>query len=293
MPTIKIFASDFKNSITVTANNLKQIKSLAETKLGYFVFKIVRKKDRAEVDDDDDKKKGIKVSTNQGTGTKIINATNMKLLKRQAEELFGVKIDHFVRKRDNSVVNKDEVFTEPINLDHNWLVAVLSTEKRENKPKMSTDSSDFSNLKTIELKDKMNEVEKELEKAKEKNFEKKKMLSKLNSMSSSLVDEKEKIEKLNKKIKEKMFTDETTRIASKVAFVGYRDHSDGANRVTVFPFTENINNFKSFACSVKASGGADECEDIFGGLEYHCPVFLSSPFSVVFEVAILAFFFIL
>ncbi|CAF1079891.1 unnamed protein product, partial [Brachionus calyciflorus] len=43
--------------------------------------------------------------------------------------------------------------------------------------------------------------------------------------------------------------------------------SDGIDRVTVLPFTENIDSFKSFVTSVSATGGADQCEDIFGGLE--------------------------
>lgn len=65
------------------------------------MYKIVRKNDKAEIDDDDvltelltrekelnliaykDKKKGIKVSTSCGNEPKIINATKMKFLKSQ------------------------------------------------------------------------------------------------------------------------------------------------------------------------------------------------------------------
>ena len=39
------------------------------------------------------------------------------------------------------------------------------------------------------------------------------------------------------------------------SFVGYRDHCDGANRVTVFPFNSNEGSFKSFVNGVAATGG--------------------------------------
>ena len=51
------------------------------------------------------------------------------------------------------------------------------------------------------------------------------------------------------------------------AFIGYRDHSDGVNRISRLPFTKDKEAFKTFVSSVSAMGGADECEDIFGGLE--------------------------
>ncbi len=51
----------------------------------------------------------------------------------------------------------------------------------------------------------------------------------------------------------------------RMSFVGYRDHSDGFNRITVFPFSKEVVEFKRYVSSVEATGGADECEDIFGG----------------------------
>lgn len=52
------------------------------------------------------------------------------------------------------------------------------------------------------------------------------------------------------------------------AFVGYRDHTDGFERVTVLSFTSDKDAFKSWVTTtVIAKGGADECEDIFGALE--------------------------
>ena len=55
--------------------------------------------------------------------------------------------------------------------------------------------------------------------------------------------------------------------ALRFAFVGYRDHGDGAGRVGVFKFSDGADAFKSFVDTVTATGGADECEDVFGGLE--------------------------
>lgn len=68
------------------------------------------------------------------------------------------------------------------------------------------------------------------------------------------------------------------------SFVGYRDHSDGPNRVTVLPFTENKDNFKSFVTTVSAQGGADECEDIFGGLEEVTKLIWKNMSRVLFHI---------
>ena len=51
------------------------------------------------------------------------------------------------------------------------------------------------------------------------------------------------------------------------SFVGYRDIDDGDNRVTVMNFSQNADDFKKFVSAIRANGGADECEDVFGGLE--------------------------
>ena len=53
----------------------------------------------------------------------------------------------------------------------------------------------------------------------------------------------------------------------RVGFVGYRDHGDGADRVVTIDLTEDTSAVMSFMNSVRAVGGADTCEDIFGGLE--------------------------
>lgn len=51
------------------------------------------------------------------------------------------------------------------------------------------------------------------------------------------------------------------------AFVCYRDHCDGSDRISVLPFTSDKNAFKNWVTVLKATGGGDECEDVFGGLE--------------------------
>ena len=43
----------------------------------------------------------------------------------------------------------------------------------------------------------------------------------------------------------------------RVAFVGYRDHSDGPRRIKSLGFTENIEEFKMFLNGISATGGAD------------------------------------
>lgn len=80
------------------------------------------------------------------------------------------------------------------------------------------------------------------------------------SMDSYITETKLVIHKIVDKLKT-LYADFKLR----VAFVGYRDHSDGNDRVTVFPFNSDIDAFKSFVSSVKATGGDDQCEDVFGG----------------------------
>jgi hypothetical protein len=69
----------------------------------------------------------------------------------------------------------------------------------------------------------------------------------------------------------------------RVAFVGYRDHSDGSDRIVSIDLTDDTSSVVTFMSSVRATGGADTCEDIFGGLEcviglgwYHCYISCSS-----------------
>ncbi len=52
-----------------------------------------------------------------------------------------------------------------------------------------------------------------------------------------------------------------------MAFVGYRDHYDGPDRISSINFTEDSSAVVKFMSSIIAIGGGDTCEDIFGGLE--------------------------
>lgn len=51
----------------------------------------------------------------------------------------------------------------------------------------------------------------------------------------------------------------------RVAFVGYRDYDDG--EITKHDFTTDIGALKSYMQGLTATGGADVCEDVLGGLE--------------------------
>ena len=50
------------------------------------------------------------------------------------------------------------------------------------------------------------------------------------------------------------------------AFVAYRDYDDTPN-VEVLDFTSDFHQFSKFVRSVVATGGGDECEDVFSGLQ--------------------------
>jgi len=53
-----------------------------------------------------------------------------------------------------------------------------------------------------------------------------------------------------------------------LAFVGYKDWCDGADRSQVFPFCDpaRLESFRSFVGSIRATGGGDAPEDVVGGL---------------------------
>jgi hypothetical protein len=88
------------------------------------------------------------------------------------------------------------------------------------------------------------------------------MLDCTGSMASYITEAKSVIHRTIDKLEKKF-----QYFQLRASFVGYRDHSDGENRITAFNFSEKIDSFKSFVSSVSANGGADECEDIFGALE--------------------------
>ena len=86
------------------------------------------------------------------------------------------------------------------------------------------------------------------------------------------------------KITTKMMT-KFQNFALRFSFVGYRDISDGSKRVEVFDFSNKEKNFRAFVDCLKATGGADECEDIFGGLEEVIKLEWKSSSRVLFHIA--------
>ncbi len=100
------------------------------------------------------------------------------------------------------------------------------------------------------------------------------------SMSSYIQGVKEKIQSIIEKSK-KMLPD----LNFSVAFVGYRDHCDGADRTVVLDFTTSILEFQSFMGSVAAKGGGDAPEDVFGGIEEVTKLSWSKQTRMLFHIA--------
>ncbi|XP_046841768.1 alpha-protein kinase vwkA-like [Xenia sp. Carnegie-2017] len=83
------------------------------------------------------------------------------------------------------------------------------------------------------------------------------------SMSSYIKGVKEKIQEAVNKCKN-MFPG----FEFSVAFVGYRDHGDGDDRIVFLDFRESISEFETFVKAIVAKGGGgDRAEDVFGGIE--------------------------
>ena len=68
---------------------------------------------------------------------------------------------------------------------------------------------------------------------------------------------------IDKSIKE---CEEDGSLKCRVSFIGYRDINE-ARRFEVKPFSDNIDEVKKYISEVKADGGADEPEDMQGGLK--------------------------
>ena len=100
------------------------------------------------------------------------------------------------------------------------------------------------------------------------------------SMSSYIQGVKEKIQGIIEKSK-RMLPD----LNFSVAFVGYRDHCDGANRTVVLNFTTSILEFQSFMGTVQATGGEDAPEDVFGGIEEVTKLSWSRQTRILFHIA--------
>ena len=84
------------------------------------------------------------------------------------------------------------------------------------------------------------------------------------SMDKSIAKIKLNIKAILEDLKEKILP----HFEYRLAFVGYRDHSDGDGRIIKYDFgiTSQTENFENFLENIEASGGGDECEDVFGGI---------------------------
>jgi len=56
-------------------------------------------------------------------------------------------------------------------------------------------------------------------------------------------------------------------ITYRVAFVGYKDHCNGSQRVNVLEFTENLSEFIAYVNKMVPRGGCGETADVFGAIE--------------------------
>ena len=99
------------------------------------------------------------------------------------------------------------------------------------------------------------------------------------SMEPYINETKDNVEHVVDEIK-RVFENEV-----KVAFVGYRDHKDGPNRIESLQFTDDVDKFKDFVSNISASGGKDTPEDVFGGLEAAVNLGWSSKNRILFHVA--------
>eukprot|EP00803_Ostreobium_quekettii_P011476 evm.model.scf_761.1 EVM.evm.TU.scf_761.1 scf_761:19146-21246(+) len=70
----------------------------------------------------------------------------------------------------------------------------------------------------------------------------------------------------------------------RMAFIGYRDFGD-ENRLSILHLTKDIHAFRTFVSLQKATGGDDEAEDVFGGLDAVLQLEWEAPTRVLIQVA--------
>ena len=99
------------------------------------------------------------------------------------------------------------------------------------------------------------------------------------SMGFYINETKQKIEHVVNFIKKEFETN------VKIAFVGYRDHTDGDKRIECLEFTDSVPKFKEFLEDIDATGGEDAPEDVLGGLEIVGKLNWSSRIKVLFHIA--------
>ncbi len=75
-----------------------------------------------------------------------------------------------------------------------------------------------------------------------------------------------------------------SQLTLRLAFVGYRDHTDGVNRLSILPFTQDASAFKEFVRGQSATGGDDECEDVHGGMNAAANLEWASQTRILFHV---------
>ena len=81
------------------------------------------------------------------------------------------------------------------------------------------------------------------------------------SMSANIKAAKNSITTVVNDVK-KAFRNNTVRMA----FVAYRDYTEGSGRIEIFDFTEDVDSFSNALGSVVARNGADYPEDVLGAI---------------------------
>ena len=78
----------------------------------------------------------------------------------------------------------------------------------------------------------------------------------------------------------KKFHNSTVR----VAFVGYRDYTEGNARLEVLNLTDKIGKFVSYVSLVKAYAGGDVPEDVLGGLNTAVNLNWKAPTKIIIHI---------
>ena len=73
----------------------------------------------------------------------------------------------------------------------------------------------------------------------------------------------------------------------RVAFVGYRDYTEGDKRFQVLDFTNDTSAFVDYLGNVKAYAGGDVPEDVLGGLDQALSLDWQAKNKVLFHIGII------
>ncbi|RNA01177.1 serine threonine kinase [Brachionus plicatilis] len=288
---IKVFNNVNSDCKNIFSNNLESLFSKCEQKLGFKVSKFLLKDDHSEIDDDQifqelctNNSQLQILAIRDGTDFKADPDPGLMQAKARLEKLWTSSMtssdSHFdsqLKKLNDLELKSDTFRHKEKSLEERLKSLTEKTLLTEELSKTRLKSLEERVAKAEAYRYKISNLFHDLKQAEKVDlcF----LVDATGSMSSYIAEAKTVIHKIIHKMSIKF-----QNFALRFSFIGYRDISDGLKRVEVFGLSQNEECFRAFVDNIQATGGADECEDVFGGLEEVTKLDWKNPSRVLFHI---------